>query len=145
MFVRAEGIHPSIWQLLMMVGPHHAGISTPPPSGHVPTSSTWTLDPTPTPQSWPLAVDMFKLVQHEVRLVGKWAVGILLECFLVEQSASPLRPLSVLSTKKNANHLQLLGFTFRARCVRLSWLLVTRCYHAVLLVIPGGLILFPYI
>ena len=26
---------------------------------------------------------MFKLVHYEARMVGKWAVGIILECFLV--------------------------------------------------------------
>ena len=34
-------------------------------------------------QLGPHCTDRFKLVHYEVRLVGKQAVGILLECFLV--------------------------------------------------------------
>ena len=53
----------------VQLGPHCTGKPPTPPSVHGPPA----LAP---------PLDMFKLVHYEAGMIGKWAVGILLECFL---------------------------------------------------------------
>ena len=64
---------------LIIQGPPHPPLSP----GHRP-SHLYTEPPTP---------DMFKSVHYEARTVGKWAVGIILECLLVTARKRSLRRL----------------------------------------------------